>query len=183
MAGLSSVGLISKGSGIMWVLSTSMGRPGNPGSLPGPGTGLRRAPLTSGAISSLPGVLKAQLSICYDIVCTHVVLSQLCGVSGPGEGSNFELLVLDLSGHRHCAGNDGHGHQWKGNEPRCGDREGGGRTDAKAAAGKAGGWKMELHLHGGGGPICLGHHQPGNLQRLRLPGPSRPNKGPLQQLW
>ena len=55
MAGLSSVGRISKVSGIMWDLSTSMVRPGSPGSPPGPGIGLRRVLLTSGAISSLPG--------------------------------------------------------------------------------------------------------------------------------
>ena len=92
MAGLSSVGLITKESGIILVPSTSMGRPGNPGSPPGPGTGLRRAPLTSGAISSLPGLFN-------NIICTHMVLSQQCGVSGAGEGSNFELLVLNLSRH------------------------------------------------------------------------------------
>ena len=57
MVGLSSVGPITKGSGTMWVLSTSMVQPGNPGLPPGPGTGQRKAPLTSGAISSLPGVL------------------------------------------------------------------------------------------------------------------------------
>ena len=57
MVGLSSVGPITKGSGTMWVLSTSMVQPGNPGLLPGPGTGQRKAPLTSGDIFSLPGVL------------------------------------------------------------------------------------------------------------------------------
>ena len=90
--GLSSVGLICKGSGTTWDLSTSMVQPGKPGSPPGPGTGPRREPSTSGAISLLPGV--------YNSLCKHA--SDQGGISWPGEGTNLELLVHGLSGHRHC---------------------------------------------------------------------------------
>ena len=51
--GLSSAGLISKGVGTMWDLSTSTDHQGSPGSPPGSGIGQRRAALTSGVTSSL----------------------------------------------------------------------------------------------------------------------------------
>ena len=59
--GLFSAGLISEGVGItLGALSTSMDHQGNPGSLRGSGIGQKKTALTSGATSSLPGVLQGK---------------------------------------------------------------------------------------------------------------------------